>query len=385
MSDSCSSLTSQKTEETVTVNNLQCVDLSIFKDKKNQCIQDVIEGYVIEQNFHQNSDSLEYVRLMTVAEISGATGQVVVLTNCHTPFQGSYGAKHNVLRINNLNIFGEQFSTAARFKQVVGLIYNHRNRKIEALSLHHSLGQKKPDQSSRPHPPRSSLAESSQHSIEVRFEGHFSATQKQAFWVAAGLWSQMIKGNLSSVVIGNEAISGLVVKAVKRNIDGRSGILGQSIPTHLRAKSLLPAQGMMLFDTSDIEQLEVEGSLFNLIFHEMGHVLGIGTLWEQMGLLRGVGTNNPTFIGPNAMAVFAKMMHRDQPTPVPVENIGDQGTRNVHWRESIFKNEVMTSIMGNEKMILSMITMAALRDMGYSVSPNSVKLFEDFVSASDHR
>ncbi len=76
--------------------------------------------------------------------------------------------------------------------------------------------------------------------------------------------------------------------------------------------------------------------------HEVGHVIGTGTLWERMGLVEGVGMANPRFTGASAMREFATLIGLDIPTPIPVENWGRPGTREGHWRESVFANELMT-------------------------------------------
>ncbi|NJK40945.1 MAG: hypothetical protein HC934_05540 [Acaryochloridaceae cyanobacterium SU_2_1] len=131
----------------------------------------------------------------------------------------------------------------------------------------------------------------------------------------------------------------------------------------------------MEFDIADLEQLEANGTLINVIMHEMGHVLGFGTLWERMGLLQGIGTHDPRFIGRNAMTEFARLVGSQIPIPIPVENIGEIGTKNSHWRDSIFGNEVMTSILGGSLNPMSRLTLAALQDMGYSVKIDAADAF----------
>ena len=37
----------------------------------------------------------------------------------------------------------------------------------------------------------------------------------------------------------------------------------------------------MSFDTADLARMEADGSLTDVILHEMGHVLGFGTLWSR--------------------------------------------------------------------------------------------------------
>ena len=49
----------------------------------------------------------------------------------------------------------------------------------------------------------------------------------------------------------------------------------------------------MSFDTADLASMEADGTLVDVITHEMGHVIGIGTIWEDKGLLVGKGTHEP--------------------------------------------------------------------------------------------
>ena len=51
----------------------------------------------------------------------------------------------------------------------------------------------------------------------------------------------------------------------------------------------------MRFDTADVADLEVDGQLETVILHEMGHVLGIGTVWGLR--VSGRGTSDPVFTG----------------------------------------------------------------------------------------
>jgi hypothetical protein len=98
----------------------------------------------------------------------------------------------------------------------------------------------------------------------------------------------------------------------------------------------------------------------------MGHVLGIGTIWTNKGLLHGAGTSNPTFTGAAAKAEFGKLKGTG-PTAVPVENTGGAGTRDSHWRESVFRNELMTGFVGSANNPLSRMTVGSLQDLGYVV------------------
>jgi subtilisin-like proprotein convertase family protein len=209
---------------------------------------------------------------------------------------------------------------------------------------------------------------SSDFAINVRFLGGLTPTQRAVFDTAAARWSEIIIGDLPSVTVDGTVIDDVVIDAQGVAIDGASGILGQAGPTRLRSGSGLPATGIMEFDIGDLAQLEASGGLMNVIIHEMGHVLGIGTLWRNRNLLVGGGSPNPIFTGMNAMREFAALVDAAAPTPVPVANTGGQGTRDGHWRETVFGSELMTGFLNPALNPISRLTIASLEDLGYTVN-----------------
>jgi hypothetical protein len=213
--------------------------------------------------------------------------------------------------------------------------------------------------------------------IEVRFLGGLTATQKNAFKLAADRWSRVIVGDLPSVTIDGETIDDVLILAEGANIDGPGKILGQAGPTHLRPASagafaFIPAKGSMTFDSADLADMEQQGTLNDVIAHEMGHVLGIGTIWPRKGLLNGAGSANPTFVGARAMEEFGKLLNTN-PTPVPVENRGGVGTQDSHWRETVFHNELMSGFIAAPGNPLSRVTVGSLEDLGYAVDLNAAE------------
>jgi hypothetical protein len=52
---------------------------------------------------------------------------------------------------------------------------------------------------------------------------------------------------------------------------------------------------------------------------------------------------------------------------VPVENLGGPGTRDAHWRETTFGNELMTGFLNPGSNPVSRLTIASLADLGYQV------------------
>ena len=152
-------------------------------------------------------------------------------------------------------------------------------------------------------------------------------------------------------------------------IDGVANILGQAGPCLLRAASKLPALGHMMFDTADLDALEAQGRLEYVILHEMMHVIGFGTIWPDLALLVGAGTADPYFTGPAARANLASLNGGSfyTGTPVPVEATGGTGTRDSHWRETVFNHELMTGFLDSGVNPLSATTIGSFQDLGYSV------------------
>jgi hypothetical protein len=217
----------------------------------------------------------------------------------------------------------------------------------------------------------------SAYNIEVRFIGGLNTAQKAAFKNAADRWSRVIVGDLPSVMIDGDVIDDLLIMAQGVDIDGPGGILGQAGPTHLRpanagVNGFLPAKGLMSFDTADLAQMEADGTLLDVITHEMGHVIGIGTIWEDKKLLLSAGSNNPTFKGAGAKKEFG-VLKGTGPVKVPVENTGGPGTRDGHWRDSVFRNELMTSFISGPGNPLSKMTVASLQDLGYTVDVDAAE------------
>ena len=231
--------------------------------------------------------------------------------------------------------------------------------------------------------------------IELVFVGPpFTATQVATFQAAADRWMTIIPGDVFDVdfsvgggvdanfcVEGQAAFSDIVddLRIFVRidTIDGVGGAQAQAGPCNLRAVTDIPVLGSMIFDKDDLQQLENDGYLLDVVLHEMGHVLGIGTIWSESfsGLLKnpsdstnvGVDTH---FRGPLAIAAFdaAGGTSYTGGAKVPVENSGVQGSSNSHWRESVLDNELMTPFLNTTVFnSLSAITIQSLADLGYGV------------------
>ncbi len=153
-------------------------------------------------------------------------------------------------------------------------------------------------------------------------------------------------------------------------LDGPGGAIAGAGPCVVREGSGLPAAGVVYVDASDASSLGDDG-LATVLKHEIGHVLGFGSLWPQAPhffLQRG-GSSAPYFSGARAMAEFDHQYpNHATPDRVPVENTGERGTRDAHWREAVMGDELMTGYYDGPDAPASAVTLGSLADLGYVVN-----------------
>ena len=221
---------------------------------------------------------------------------------------------------------------------------------------------------------------------------------------AAARWSSIISGAVPPQPI-NEATfncAGVTIPAIQRTVKSlviyvdlspipstTKGLvtLGQAGPCWIRDTTGLTVIGMLKLNSdyllNNLTPLQSE----DVVLHEMGHVLGFGTLWEPVTgvtgmatlLLNPAPTGNPTFVGTTAAAQYVLAGAATGTLAVPVENCGSGGTINGHWREQSggapsnlgFGIELMTGYISapkGQRNPLSAVTIGAMADLGYTVS-----------------
>ena len=203
--------------------------------------------------------------------------------------------------------------------------------------------------------------------IDLVFAG-MTAQQQQIIHQAAQRWEQIIVGDLLDVRYNGQTIDDLRVNVSVAGIDGAGGVLGESSVEAQRIQSRLPYLGSIDLDSADVGSMQAEGSLLGVVEHELGHLLGIGSIWEDLGLLAGAGTRSPRFTGSRATAEYNAIFHASV-AGVPVEADGGPGTALSHWNENVLGAELMTGWYdGGRLNPISRITVASLADMGYHVN-----------------
>lgn len=212
--------------------------------------------------------------------------------------------------------------------------------------------------------------------ITLQYVTPITERQEKVFNSAAARWERIIIGDIPSVtgtlpsafhgfppVVQNETIDDVIIEVALSPIDGRGGTLGMAGPRFIRNASGLPVSGVMLFDIADLDFLEQLDLFEDVIVHEIGHVLGVGTIWNSFGrTLREGLASDPFFNGKTANVHWNAVGGIGL---LPIENIGGGGTRGSHWRESFLRNELMTGFLNLGVNPLSRITAGSMGDLGY--------------------
>ena len=110
-------------------------------------------------------------------------------------------------------------------------------------------------------------------------------------------------------LVANQTLDDVVIFAYVRHIDGPEGILGFATPYYTRDSDTTTVSGCMTFDEDDLAMLATKGLLQATITHEMGHVLGIGTLWSFKRMT--VGTCDPN----TGVRIAQSLLHRGLRAP----------------------------------------------------------------------
>lgn len=196
------------------------------------------------------------------------------------------------------------------------------------------------------------------YKIDVIFKDNNLSLSKQKLVIkAAERWTRVIYGNLPTFTVsGKGKVDDLVVEVSTRPIDGTSNILAQAGSKLLRSGSDLPATAEMTIDSADRNNSQ----LYDIVVHEFGHALGfVGWVVRKHGLFNSTETR---FTGSNAAAQYRSIFGNSY-TSVPMKK--GEG----HWKETIFKNELMTPYI-DSNMRLSKVTVGAMKDLGYTVNYN---------------
>lgn len=234
---------------------------------------------------------------------------------------------------------------------------------------------------------------STQFNAQIRFFGPtINAAYLPAFTRAINRLNAEVVGALTPVTFSNqdvastcgvngvaplnEQIGSVVIYATVDSITGAGGVVASSGPCLVRQSGHLTVVGTMLFNAALLPTILANGQLNDVVFHEMQHVLGFGTLWSTVTppLIINAGTSQTAFTGAAAIRGCQQLggVTADCIPAIPLENTGGAGTADDHWRWSIFGDELMTAFLpspGTPKPF-SIMTIGSITDLGYQTNPN---------------
>ena len=233
---------------------------------------------------------------------------------------------------------------------------------------------------------RRDTVDMSSFNIELVWSSPRSSAVDSAFQAAVSRWQSVISGNIVAAYVSTSNFFGIIddirVEVRVESIDGPGDTLGTAGPRFVRSSSLRPAISSITLDQDDLSLVST-AVLRDVALHEMAHALGFGTIWGSLGLLSnpaaGADPNAPLpdahFTGENANAAFDTAGGAGYTgEKVPVENTGEPGTIDRHWRESVFGGELMIGTFrgsASTQLPMSAITVQSMADLGYPVNASA--------------
>ncbi|MYA23120.1 MAG: hypothetical protein F4Z30_10205 [Gemmatimonadetes bacterium] len=243
-----------------------------------------------------------------------------------------------------------------------------------------------------------------QFNIVLLFDDLVPEDEKILFLQAADLWEEVIVGDIPDITLpewwssdsdltpDNSSIDDLHISI--HHIDYHPSIAGASGgPLFLREGSSLPATGAIWYESDELRehykqnehffesaflaQNARENQIRQMALHEIGHVLGFGTIpnWhklladigEQWGGAKGATGDDAHFTDPNTIEAFNALPGPIfKGSPVPTNRSG------VHWRGLILPEDVMGGHGSPAVKRISTVTLESLASLGYEVDLSKV-------------
>lgn len=217
---------------------------------------------------------------------------------------------------------------------------------------------------------------SSPYSIELRYLGSITSKQKEAFELAKAKWQRVITSGIAvkSIIrkgsrvceqgpaVADYEIQDLIIFVSILYIDGVDGTLAYAGPCVVLGGMV--RAGSMTFDSADVDGLIAGGMFTDTVLHEMGHILGIGTMWDDRGLITPASRAGlPLYLGAKGNEGLAQA-GGPAGSQIKVENLGGGGTARGHWKDSVYATELMTGFLDQDSP-MSIFTIKSLLDLGY--------------------
>lgn len=146
----------------------------------------------------------------------------------------------------------------------------------------------------------------------------------------------------------------------------------------------LPTRGTIHIDLQDIDALLRDRASFkDTVVHEIGHVLGLGTLFASAGLVRTDAGRHDWYVGTQGCRAYAELLQvgSRQAVEIPLQAEAGGTTRAHHFDEAALPQEIMSTALDQPRAgpgqgshtgmglinVVSLVSAGALQDLGYVV------------------
>jgi len=221
--------------------------------------------------------------------------------------------------------------------------------------------------------------------LDLVFPNGASDKLAQAAAQAAYRWSDIIRTNYNSTAIVEAGrrfcrynltreyvVRDMLVIVLVEKLDGLNNIYAQGGVCAVDAVGN-PRMGIIRIDADDLPMLQAMDDLSVLLTHELGHCLGLGTLWDARKLMSPEPIRPIVYEGKQGNLGHQEVGGDGE--NALVEDEGGPGTARVHWKESVYGEELMTSTHSSSAVV-SVMTIRALIDLGYQVDLSQADHFE---------
>jgi hypothetical protein len=205
----------------------------------------------------------------------------------------------------------------------------------------------------------------SQFNIELNFADDIPENIRAGVHQAAQRWMKIVVGDLPDEGL----IDDLQIDVVSGSL--ADTVLATGGPDQFRSGSNLPYHGVITW--AELSLGESTARATEIALHEIAHVLGFGTLWQQQHLIE-TQIGAPVYTGQAALALY-RFAVDSAAKGVPVEPAAGDATTGTHWASSwAAVNDQVFDVMAwklestQTERFISIVTVGAIADLGYQVN-----------------